>query len=52
LANHTLGLDASLEAYVHQLGVRETAILQALRDATEQEELSVMRSSPEQGQFG
>jgi len=51
LANHTLGLDAGLDAYVQQIGVREPAILQALRAATELEELSIMRSAPEQGQL-
>ncbi len=51
LANHTLGLNAALATYVQQVGVREPAILQALRAATEQEELSVMRSAPEQGQL-
>ncbi len=51
LANHTLGLDAGLDVYVQQFGVREPAILQALREATEQEELSIMRSAPEQGQL-
>ncbi|WP_018295128.1 O-methyltransferase [Mariprofundus ferrooxydans] len=51
MANHTLGLNAALATYVQQVGVREPAILQALRAATEQEELSVMRSAPEQGQL-
>lgn len=51
MANHTLGLDAALDDYVQQFGVREPSVLQALREATEKQDLSIMRSAPEQGQL-
>jgi len=37
--------------YVLDVGLREPEILARLREATKQEEMSVMRSAPEQGQF-
>ncbi|MDX8406861.1 MAG: class I SAM-dependent methyltransferase [Mariprofundaceae bacterium] len=51
MANKTLGLDARLYEYVLNVGLREPEVLAELRQATEKEELSVMRSAPEQGQF-
>ena len=51
MANKTLGLDARLYEYVLNVGLREPEGLSELRQATEKEELSVMRSAPEQGQF-
>jgi len=51
MANKTLGLDARLYEYVLNVGLREPEVLTELRQATEKEELSVMRSAPEQGQF-
>ncbi len=51
MANKTLKLNAQLYRYVLDVGLREAAVLRRLREATEQEEMSVMRSAPEQGQF-
>jgi len=51
MANKTLALDERLYDYVLNVGVRESEVLQELRQATEKEELSIMRSAPEQGQF-
>lgn len=51
MANHSLGLDEPLDRYLQQVGVREPAVLQQLREATAMQELSVMRSSAEQGQL-
>jgi len=51
MANKTLNLSAQLYAYVLAVGLREPAVLARLREATEAEEMSVMRSAPEQGQF-
>jgi len=49
--NQSIGLNADLYDYLLNNGLREPEILQQLRAATEKEELSVMRSAPEQGQF-
>jgi len=51
MANRTLNLNTKLYDYVLDVGLREPEILARLREATEQEEMSVMRSAPEQGQF-
>jgi len=51
MANRTLNLNAKLYDYVLDVGLREPDILGRLREATEQEEMSVMRSAPEQSQF-
>ncbi len=51
MANKTLNLDAELYAYVLDVGLREPEVLRHLREATEREDMSVMRSAPEQGQF-
>jgi len=51
MANRSIGLNADLYDYLLDYGLIEPEILQQLRSATEKEELSVMRSAPEQGQF-
>ncbi|RME59151.1 MAG: methyltransferase, partial [Caldilineae bacterium] len=51
MANSTLGLDQRVYDYLLSYGLREPAVLAELRRATEAEELSEMRSAPEQGQF-
>jgi len=51
MANRTIGLDKDLYAYLLERGVREPDVLQQLREATEKEELSAMRSAPEQCQL-
>lgn len=51
MANRSIGLNADLYNYLLNNGLREPEILRQLRTATEGEELSVMRSAPEQGQF-
>jgi len=51
MANKTLNLNAELYDYVLDVGLREPEVLQHLREATEEEDMSVMRSAPEQGQF-
>lgn len=51
MANHTINLTDALYGYLLEMGLREPEVLRLLREATEAEELSVMRSAPEQGQF-
>jgi len=51
MANKTINLNAELYDYVLDVGLREPEVLQHLREATEKEDMSVMRSAPEQGQF-
>ncbi len=51
MANKTLNLDDQLYNYLLGVGLREAQVLRDLRAATEGEEMSVMRSAPEQGQF-
>jgi len=51
MANKTINLNAELYDYVLDVGLREPELLARLREATEAEEMSVMRSAPEQGQF-
>jgi len=51
MANRSIGLSEELYGYLLDSGLREPELLQRLRHATEQEELSVMRSAPEQGQL-
>ena len=51
MSNKTLNLDDGLYAYLHRVSLREPAVLRQLREVTEQEEQSNMRSAPEQGQF-
>ena len=51
MANQTLDLSDELYRYLLSVGVREPDVLMELREATEAEEMSMMRSAPEQGQF-
>lgn len=51
MTNKTLDLNDDLYRYLLHVGVREPHVLKQLRVATEAEEMSVMRSAPEQGQF-
>jgi len=51
MANRTINLNDELYDYLLEMGLREPDVLRALREATEKEELSVMRSAPEQCQL-
>lgn len=51
MANRSIALNEELYSYLLESGLREPDVLQRLRLATEQEELSMMRSAPEQGQL-
>lgn len=51
MANRTHGLSEALYDYLLGVSLREPDVLRELREATEQEEYSQMRSAPEQGQF-
>ena len=51
MANKTLNLDKTLYDYLLAVGLREPKVLRELREASEREEMSVMRSAPEQGQL-
>jgi len=51
MANHTINLTDELYSYLLEMGLREPEVLKHLRVATEAEELSVMRSAPEQCQL-
>jgi len=51
MANRTIGVEGELYNYLMRVGLREPLPLQQLREATEKEEMSEMRSAPEQGQF-
>jgi predicted O-methyltransferase YrrM len=51
MANRTLAMNDALYDYLLQVSLREPEVLERLRHATEQEEMSEMRSAPEQGQF-
>ncbi len=53
MATKTLDMKPGLLNYIHQYGVRESAILQELREATQEKvgPYSVMQISPEQGQL-
>ncbi|HXH72739.1 MAG TPA: class I SAM-dependent methyltransferase [Mariprofundaceae bacterium] len=51
MANRTIGVEGELYDYLLRVGLREPLPLQQLREATEREEMSEMRSAPEQGQF-
>jgi len=51
MANRTLAMNEALYDYLLHVSLREPEVLQRLRHATEQEEMSEMRSAPEQGQF-
>ncbi|MDQ6969316.1 MAG: class I SAM-dependent methyltransferase [Mariprofundus sp.] len=51
MANRSIGLSEPLYAYLLENGLREPAVLQGLRQATESEDMSIMRSAPEQGQL-
>lgn len=51
VANRSLNLTDGLYRYLLGVGVREPEVLAELREATEAEEMSMMRSAPEQGQF-
>jgi len=51
MSNQSIGLNTELYSYLLSMGLREPEILQQLREATEKEGMSIMRSAPEQGQF-
>ncbi len=51
MTNKTIDLSDELYDYLLHVGLREPRLLRELRDATDNEEMSVMRSAPEQGQF-
>jgi len=51
MANRSIVLDDGLYDYLLDMGLREPEVLQRLRFATEQQEMSIMRSAPEQGQL-
>ena len=51
MANRSLGLSEELYGYLLNTGLREPEQLKRLRLATGKEELSLMRSAPEQGQL-
>lgn len=51
MAKQTLDLSDELYRYLLSVGVREPDVLMQLREATEAEEMSMMRSAPEQGQL-
>jgi len=51
MANKQLTLDSQLYQYVQEVSLRETKILQQLREETAQHPMSRMQISPEQGQF-
>jgi len=51
MAKQTLDLNDELYRYLLHVGVREPQVLMELREVTEAEEMSIMRSAPEQGQF-
>ena len=51
MANRSIGVNEELYGYLLNMGLREPELLQRLRLATEGEELSIMRSAPEQGQL-
>jgi len=51
MANQSLNLTDTLYRYLLSVGVREPDVLIELREATEAEEMAMMRSAPEQGQF-
>lgn len=51
MANRSINLTGELYRYLLSTGVREPEVLAELREATEAEEMSMMRSAPEQGQF-
>lgn len=52
MSAHTFSLSSALSQYLHDYGVREPAVLQALREETRATfEAAPMQISPEQGQF-
>lgn len=51
MANKQLTLDSQIYQYVQEVSLRETKILQQLREETAQHPMSRMQISPEQGQF-
>ncbi len=51
MANRSLGLSDPLYAYMLDMGLREPPVLQRLRQATEMQDMSIMRSAAEQGQL-
>jgi Predicted O-methyltransferase len=51
MANRSLPLDDALYSYLLRVGVREPDVLARLRRASDREEMAIMRSAPEQGQF-
>ncbi|GAV21014.1 putative O-methyltransferase/MSMEI_4947 [Mariprofundus micogutta] len=51
MSNRSIGLSEPLYEYLLKHSLRESEVLQQLRQATEHETLSEMRSAPEQGQF-
>ena len=51
MANKTIGLDSNLYQYLQSVSVRETKILQELRQETAEHPMGMMQIAPEQGQF-
>ena len=51
MSSKSIGLTDALHSYVMLTGIREDAILEALRHETAEHEASRMQISPEQGQF-
>lgn len=51
MGKQTLGLEQHIYDYLHSVSLREPEILQQLRHETDQQPLSQMQISPEQGQF-
>ena len=51
MANRTINMNEKLYEYLLEMGLREPEVLARLRHATEAEELSIMRSAPEQCQL-
>ena len=51
MSSQTLNLSPELYQYLQSVSLRETAVLQALREETAKHEMARMQISPEQGQF-
>lgn len=51
MSNRTLSIDDRIYDYICDISVKESALLQQLRQETAQLEYAVMQISPEQGQF-
>jgi caffeoyl-CoA O-methyltransferase len=51
VSNRTIGLDDDVYRYLHDVSLRETPVLKALRQRTAEHPMAVMQIAPEQGQF-